>query len=125
MAWLIRQITLGVALTSRSEICRISQAKARIELQADLYASSVLMPRKLVFAAWDNAFPDRKPRVLQPSEPIEHPFVEIARFESRVPGAVVTTSDDRALDNFAKPFAEKFLVSPGRATSCCCSARRA
>ena len=49
-----------------SVICRTSQAKARIELQADLYASCVLMPRKLVFAAWDEAFPDRKQRVLQP-----------------------------------------------------------
>ena len=74
-----------------------SQAKARIELQADLYASCVLMPRKLVFAAWDEAFPDRKQRVLQPSEPIDHPFVEIARFENRFPGAAFTESDDQAL----------------------------
>ena len=97
-----------------SVICRTSQAKARIELQADLYASCVLMPRKLVFAAWDEAFPDRKQRVLQPSEPIDHPFVEIERFE--VPYArrgLHCTSDDRCrLENFAKPFAEKFLVSP-------------
>ena len=56
-----------------------SQAKARIELQADLYASCLLMPRKLVFAAWDEAFPDRKQRVLQPATPIEHPFAEIER----------------------------------------------
>jgi hypothetical protein len=95
-----------------SVICGTSQAKARIELQADLYASCVLMPRKLDFAAWDAAFPDRKQRVLQPSEPIDHPFVEIMRFESRIPGAPFTESDDQALENFAKPFAEKFLVSP-------------
>ncbi len=91
-----------------SVVCRTSQAKARIELQADFYASCVLMPRKLVFAAWDEAFSDRKQRVLQPSEPIDHPFVEIAR----IPGAVFTESDDQALESFAKPFAEKFLVSP-------------
>jgi hypothetical protein len=95
-----------------SVICRTSQAKARIELQADLYASCVLMPRKLVFVAWDEAFPDRKQRVLQPSEPINHSFVELARFESRIPGAAFTESDDQALESFAKPFAEKFLVSP-------------
>ena len=95
-----------------SVICRTSQAKARIELQADLYASCVLMPRKRIFAAWDEAFPDRKQRVLQPSEPIDHPFVEIARFESRIPGAAFTETDDRALESFAKPFAETFLVSP-------------
>ncbi len=81
-------------------------------MQADLYASCVLMPRKLVFAAWDEAFPDRKQRVLQPSEPVDHPFVEITRFESGMAGAAYTESDNQALENFAKPFAEKFLVSP-------------
>lgn len=95
-----------------SVVCRSSQAKERIEFQADLYASCVLMPRKLVFAAWDEAFPDRKQRVLQPATPIDHPFVEIARFECRIPGAEFTETDDQALDSFAKPFAEKFLVSP-------------
>lgn len=95
-----------------SVVCRTSQAKERIEFQADLYASCVLMPRKLVFAAWDEAFPDRKQRVLQPATPIDHPFVEIARFECRIPGAEFTETDDLALDSFAKPFAERFLVSP-------------
>ncbi len=95
-----------------SVVCRTSQAKERIEFQADLYASCVLMPRKLVFAAWDEAFPDRKQRVLQPATSIDHPFVEIARFECRIPGAEFTETDDQALDSFAKPFAEKFLVSP-------------
>jgi hypothetical protein len=91
----------------------LSQAKVRIELQADFYASCVLMPRKHVFAAWDEAFPDRKQRVLRPTEPIDHPFVEIQRFfECRIPGAELAGSDDQALDSFAKPFAERFLVSP-------------
>jgi Zn-dependent peptidase ImmA (M78 family) len=95
-----------------SVVCRTSQAKERIELQADLHASCVLMPRKLVFAAWDEAFPDRKQRVLQPAMPIDHPFVEIARFEYRLSGDEFTQTDDQALNNFAKPFAEQFLVSP-------------
>jgi Zn-dependent peptidase ImmA (M78 family) len=95
-----------------SVVCRTSHKKEQIEVQADRYASCVLMPRKLVFAAWDEAFPDRKQRVLQPATPIEHPFVEIARFECRIPGAEFTEIDDQALDSFAKPFAEKFLVSP-------------
>lgn len=95
-----------------SVVCRTSQTKERIEFQADLYASCLLMPRKLVFAAWDEAFPDRKQRVLQPATPIDHPFVEIARFECRIPGAEFTETDDQTLDSFAKPFAEMFLVSP-------------
>ena len=94
-----------------SVVCRSSQAKARIEVQADLYASCVLMPRNLVFASWDEAFPDCKPRVLQPAEPIDHSFIEIARFECRIPGVAFTESDDQALNLFARPFAEKFLVS--------------
>jgi Zn-dependent peptidase ImmA (M78 family) len=106
------QTSLLDANTPPNVICRTGQAKARIELQADLYASCLLMPRKLVFAAWDEVFPDRKRRVLQPCEPIDHPFVEIARFESRISDAASTESDDKALETFAKPFAERLLVSP-------------
>src|SRR5579875_223877 len=97
----------GSLLTDRARptvICRTSQAKERVEWQADFYASCLLMPRKMVFAAWDEAFPDRKQRVLQPETPIEHPFVEIGRdFED---------DEDRVLDSFARPFADRFLVSP-------------
>ncbi len=85
-------------------ICRSSQAKERVEWQADFYASCLLMPRKMVFAAWDEAFPDRKQRVLQPETPIEHPFVEI--------GCDFDDDEDRVLDSFVRPFAERFLVSP-------------
>jgi Zn-dependent peptidase ImmA (M78 family) len=98
--------------TVPSVVCRSSEAKEPVEWQADFYASCLLMPRKLVMAAWDERFPDRKPRVLQPATPIDHPFVEITRFECRIPGAEFTESDDQALDSFAKPFAEQFLVSP-------------
>ncbi len=85
-------------------ICRTSQAKERVEWQADFYASCLLMPRKMVFAAWDKAFPDRNQRVLQPETPIEHPFVEIGRdFDDE---------EDRVIDSFVRPFAERFLVSP-------------
>ncbi len=95
-----------------SVICRTSQAKARIEVQADLYASCVLMPRRLLMAAWDEVFPDRKPRVLKPHTPVDHSFVEVAR-ETHVSSARVKTEiDDEALDRLARPFAEKFLVSP-------------
>jgi Zn-dependent peptidase ImmA (M78 family) len=97
----------GSLLTDRAPptvVCRTSQAKERVEWQADFYASCLLMPRKMVFAAWDEAFPDRKQRVLQPATPTDHPFVEIARdFDE---------SEDQALEHFARPFAERFLVSP-------------
>lgn len=96
----------------RSVVCRSSQAKEPIEWQADYYASCLLMPRKLVMAAWDEMFPDRKPRVLQPATPIDHPFAEIVRFECRIPGFEHTETDNNSLDHIARPLAQQFLVSP-------------
>jgi Zn-dependent peptidase ImmA (M78 family) len=44
-----------------SVVCRSSQAKERIEWQADFYASCVLMPRNLVFDAWRKKFGTHNP----------------------------------------------------------------
>ena len=70
-----------------SVVCRSVRAKESSEWQADFYASCLLMPLKLVMAAWEEMFPDRKPRVLQPRTPIDHPFVEVPRVESQVGGS--------------------------------------
>ena len=69
------------------------------------------MPRKLVMAAWDEMFPDRNPRVLQPETPIVHPYVEIERMTDEC-GNPIGAADDYVPDNFARPFAEQFMVSP-------------
>jgi Zn-dependent peptidase ImmA (M78 family) len=106
------QIALFDQAAAPSFICRLSQAKEPVEWQADFHASCTLMPRKLVFAVWDEMFPDRKPRVLRPITPIDHPFTEIARSTCGLPGAELTESEDATLDHFAHPFAERFLVSP-------------
>jgi hypothetical protein len=94
--------------TQSSVICRSSQARERIEWQADFYASCLLMPRKLVKAAWDEMFPDGKPRILQPRIAIDHPFVEIPREIDDLDSKV----DDYTLDCIARPLAKQFLVSP-------------
>jgi Zn-dependent peptidase ImmA (M78 family) len=94
-----------------SVVCRSSQAKEPVEWQADFYASCLLMPRKLVMVAWDEMFPDRKPRVLRPAKPIEHPFVEIDRMRRGSSGTYFTGSDELVLDHFVKPFADRFLLS--------------
>jgi len=94
-----------------SVICRSSQAKERVEWQADFYASCLLMPRKLVMAAWDEMFPDRKPRVLQPRTPAPHPFVEIPRTDRRIGNIDLPEADDNALERIARPLAGRFLVS--------------
>lgn len=93
-------------------VCRSSQAKEPVEWQADFYASCLLMPRKLVMAAWDQLFPDRNPRVIEPRSPINHPFVEVPRVECRIGVPDCSETDDNVLDRIARPLAERFLVSP-------------
>ena len=74
------QVSLFNEPAPPSVVCRSSQAKEPVEWQADFYASCLLMPRKLVMAAWDEMFPDRKPRVLQPADADQRiPIVEIQR----------------------------------------------
>lgn len=74
-------------------VCRSSQAKERVEWQADLHASCLLMPRNQVMVAWDDPFPDHKARVSKPPTPIDHPFVEIPRFKFRIGGIPWTEPD--------------------------------
>jgi hypothetical protein len=106
------QVALSNEPAKPSIVCRSSQAKEPIEWQADFYASCLLMPRKMVMAAWDEMFPDRKPRVLPPRTPINHPFVEVPRFVSQIGDCDCSETDDNALDRVARPLAEQFLVSP-------------
>jgi IrrE N-terminal-like domain len=106
------QVSLFNEPTPPSVVCRSSQAKEPIEWQADFYASCLLMPRKLVMAAWDEMFPDRKPRVLQPRTPVNHPFVEVPRIDWQIVDHDCSETDDNVLDRIARPLAEQFLVSP-------------
>jgi hypothetical protein len=106
------QVSLFNEPAPPSVVCCSSQAKEPIEWQADFYASCLLMPRKLVMAAWDEMFPDRKPRVLQPRTPINHPFVEVPRVDCQIGDHDCSETDDNVLDRIARPLAEQFLVSP-------------
>jgi IrrE N-terminal-like domain len=106
------QICFFKELEPPSVVCRSSQAKEPVEWQADFYASCLLMPRKLVMAAWDGMFPDRKPRVLRPQMPIGHPYVEIERMSDEFGNSIGSSADDVVLENFARPLAEQFMVSP-------------
>jgi Zn-dependent peptidase ImmA (M78 family) len=106
------QVSLFNEPAPPSVVCRSSQAKEPVEWQADFYASCLLMPRKLVMAAWDEMFPDRKPRVLRPDTPIAHPYVEIERMTDEFGNSIGAGADDIVLENFARPLAEQFMVSP-------------
>jgi hypothetical protein len=92
-------------------VCRSSEAKKREEWQADFYASCLLMPRKMIFATWDEFFPDRKQRVLQPRTPVAHPFIEIRRIHCSIGDFKTSESDDEALGRFCRPLAERLLAS--------------
>src|SRR5262249_46309682 len=46
-------------------VCRSSQANERVELQANRYASCLLMPRKLVMEAWRDEFGKDHPYLLR------------------------------------------------------------
>jgi hypothetical protein len=106
------QTTMFGQPAAPSFICRSSEAKKREEWQADFYSSCLLMPRKLVVAAWDAIFLDRKRRVLQPRTPVRHPFVELPRPTYSIDLLGVSEKDDEILDEFVRPFADRFLVSP-------------
>ena len=106
------QVSLFNEPAPPSVVCRSSQAKEPVEWQADFYASCLLMPRKLVMTAWDEMFPDRKPRVLRPETPIGHPYVEIERMTDEFGNSIGAGADDIVLENFARPLAEQFMVSP-------------
>jgi Zn-dependent peptidase ImmA (M78 family) len=107
-----RQVSFFKEPASPTVVCRSSQAKEPVEWQADFYASCLLMPRKLVMAAWDEMFPDRKPRVIQARTPINHPFVEVSRLNCQIGDLDCSETDDAILDRIARPLAEQFLVSP-------------
>jgi hypothetical protein len=57
-------------------VCRSSQGKERVELQANLYASCLLMPRKLVLQAWRDKFGNDQPRMLRRESWIGRPCRE-------------------------------------------------
>jgi hypothetical protein len=99
-------------------VCRSSRAKDRVELQANLYASCLLMPRKLVFQAWRDRFGNDHPRGLRRKDGT----VDVDEISRMLPNFLAVpvgisdspnrACDDQLLKHIARPFAEKFLVSP-------------
>jgi len=92
-------------------VCRSSQAKERVELQADFYASCLLMPRKLIMQAWRDTFGNDNPRILRRKNRIAVPSDAEDELVTTV-RAFDETRDNEAMEHFARPFAEQFLVSP-------------
>jgi IrrE N-terminal-like domain len=92
-------------------VCRSSQSKERVELQADLYAACLLMPRKLVIQAWCDRFGDDYSRVLRRGDRITIPHDADEQIAAAV-RSFDQDRDDEVLEHFARPFAGQFMVSP-------------
>ena len=91
-----------------------ARRRSAIEWQADFYASCLLMPRKLVFAAWDEMFPDRKQRVLRACD-ADRPSLRRDRAHRRAEFGDLdcSESDDEALDSVRQAASpSSFVVSP-------------
>jgi hypothetical protein len=95
-----------------SAVVRVCFGDRHLELEADFHASCVLMPRKLVFAIWEEIFPDRKPRIVEQRASIDHPFVEVPRLKSKKGESLGFETNAKLLDRVACPLAQRFLVSP-------------
>jgi uncharacterized protein DUF955 len=105
----IRQALLFQDTRQPSVVCRLSQANERLELQANLYASCLLMPRRLIMQAWRNQFSNYNPRMIRRTDRIvvccdEGDEIGMAEFER--------AQDNEVLELFARPLAAQFLVSP-------------
>ena len=92
-------------------VCRSSEAKERAEIQADLYASCLLMPRKLVLQAWRDRFGNDNPRMLRRNDQIVVPC-DVDEEMAAAVRSFDQARDDAVLEHFARPFAEQFVVSP-------------
>lgn len=100
---------------ARPVICRSSQAKERVEWQADFYASCLLMPKKLVFEAWNRRFGNYEPCIFDPAK---HGAAAVQRSSWSGPRSIgevlrkIAQPESAAFfDQVAKHFAPIFCVS--------------
>jgi hypothetical protein len=94
-----------------SVVCRSSQAKERVEWQADFYASCLLMPKTMVLSEWKQRFGDHRARRLV----WQHRCTFLDNAESVLPSASKMLPDglvDVELETEFRAMATVFLVSP-------------
>ena len=92
-------------------ICRTSQAKERVEWQANFYASCLLMPRGLVKAAWLEKFGDGLPLIMDRSRRTGFAVISDA-VERQFEIDIEEWQTEQSMEDFARPMAAEFLVSP-------------
>jgi hypothetical protein len=92
-------------------ICRSSQAKERVEWQADFYASCLLMPRRLVHAEWQDRLGRTKPLLLSDLRPNEKVMLRAGTLIHEQGRGEVNEVDDALFESVAEPIARRFGVS--------------
>jgi len=94
-----------------SVICRSSQAKERVEWQADFYASCLLMPRRLVHAEWHERLGRTKPLLLSDLRPNRTVLMRAETLIHEQGRSEAEAVDDALFENVAERFARRFGVS--------------
>jgi hypothetical protein len=117
-----------------SIVCRSSQAKERVEWQADFYASCLLMPRKLIFETWRERFGTTAPFIFEinKSNPIFAPrrsnWIHISRAFETAPDTLRQPDYQIVFNIVAREFAQFSAFPQRRCASAlknwaCCSAK--
>lgn len=94
-----------------SIVCMSEPVKPRIEIQADLFAAALLMPRSQVKEVWEDFYPDGQPRILEQPDQVWHDFEEIVPAEQCYGDYCWPEPIDDTLERIAKPMADIFEVS--------------
>jgi hypothetical protein len=109
------QIALFGGPAVPSVVCRSSQSRERVELQADLYAAYLLMPRKLVFDAWQKEFGTYEPFIFDATKrasAASRPRGNGPRMIGAILREMIEPDHTYVFDLIAKKFAPVFRVSP-------------
>ena len=103
---------LPETVTKPAYICRSTEGTKRVEWQANYFAACLLMPRKMVNAAWEAWRGNMKAVALDDLRSKEHEILtaEIQRRGGVKPGG--NAPGDMLLEHYIRPLAEQFQVSP-------------
>jgi Zn-dependent peptidase ImmA (M78 family) len=96
--------------SSSNVICRTSQSKERVEIQANAYASCLLMPQHMLYAVWNERFGNTNPRVLKRRDRRNWSHIADAETQDTM-NRYEQEKDDEALNRYVRPIADRFQVS--------------
>lgn len=105
------QETLFADVPKPTVVCRSSQAKERVEWQADFYASCLLMPRRLVHAEWRDRLGRTKPLLLSDLRPTGKVMLRAGTLIREQGRSEVEAVEDALFESVAEPMARRFGVS--------------